>query len=99
MSEKVRKSISPECILRSFQELPFAPLALLVGEASPEGIQLEEHVVYVLGRKLLFVGLLLACPRFGHFDSLRSILALQASAPFGASQRFSIAHAQALADC
>jgi hypothetical protein len=58
--------------LRSFQELPLAPRALLVGEASPEGIQLEEHVVYVLGRKLLFCGLLLTGAGFGHFDSLRS---------------------------
>src|SRR5688500_18109774 len=52
--------------LRSFQELLFAPRALLVGEASPEGIQRKEHVVYVLGRKLLFTGLLLAWPCLGH---------------------------------
>src|SRR5918995_7193408 len=45
--------------LRSLQELPLSALALLLGEASPDGIQLEEHVVDVLGREPLFLRLLL----------------------------------------
>src|SRR5919202_1076728 len=52
--------------LRSSEELLRSPLALLFGEPSPDGIQGEENVVYVLGRKLFFLGLLLAWPSLGH---------------------------------
>src|SRR4028119_1234509 len=56
----------PAVLLHGLQEFPLSGPPLPFREAAPERVQLEEDVVYVLGGKLLFLGLLLLGAGFGH---------------------------------